>query len=47
MPLKLVLVDVTDNEERPDATVDIDSIDSRLFMLVSDAFRGGRLGGCG
>jgi len=41
----LVVIELPDIPERPEATVDIDSEESRLFRVLPDAFRGGRLGG--
>lgn len=43
--LLLVVTELPDIVERPDATVDIESMESRLLIVLVEAFRGGRLGG--
>lgn len=45
MPVAFVLVEPVDREENPDATVDMESAESRLSSVLSEDFRGGRPGG--
>lgn len=44
--LALVLTEPRDSVETPEATVDMDSVDSRRVRLRSDDLRGGRAGDC-